>query len=349
MDSSPAVSGSPTAYEIFLAAAGRKRSAAEREQWAADHAGDPEEPRALVDAGWATARGDDYERALELFRRAAGFGGEWGRDAQVGVAEQLYALQRDREADQVQRVLRAELDELPGSPGTLRIFDDMTEMLSDAGQERLALEWCQAGLNHVVGADDDPEAERRRHGLLINRGYLRENLGIPLDDEDLEARAEADRTLAQVTTMINERLKSVERSDDLDVPRDGTAFDGIVLRWVREDFPTVRSRWPESTAHYGADYETYAGRIQREAYAYEDSGAARVHLVTATLADYEAYANSQRRDPADQSTRQAYGEWCTKARPDRVRPWPPQRNSACWCDSGRKYKKCCAAPARPRA
>ncbi|MEV6341939.1 SEC-C metal-binding domain-containing protein [Actinoplanes sp. NPDC051851] len=30
----------------------------------------------------------------------------------------------------------------------------------------------------------------------------------------------------------------------------------------------------------------------------------------------------------------------------------PGRPSACWCDSGRKYKKCCAAPAqeatRPR-
>ena len=35
-----------------------------------------------------------------------------------------------------------------------------------------------------------------------------------------------------------------------------------------------------------------------------------------------------------------------KARPDRVRLWPPERNGTCWCDSGRKYKKCCGAPAR---
>ena len=25
--------------------------------------------------------------------------------------------------------------------------------------------------------------------------------------------------------------------------------------------------------------------------------------------------------------------------------WPPGRNQPCWCRSGRKYKKCCAAPA----
>lgn len=24
--------------------------------------------------------------------------------------------------------------------------------------------------------------------------------------------------------------------------------------------------------------------------------------------------------------------------------WPPGRNEPCWCGSGRKYKKCCAAP-----
>lgn len=24
--------------------------------------------------------------------------------------------------------------------------------------------------------------------------------------------------------------------------------------------------------------------------------------------------------------------------------WPPDRNQPCWCGSGRKYKKCCAAP-----
>lgn len=23
--------------------------------------------------------------------------------------------------------------------------------------------------------------------------------------------------------------------------------------------------------------------------------------------------------------------------------WPPGRNQPCWCGSGRKYKKCCAA------
>ncbi|WP_250028843.1 SEC-C domain-containing protein [Paractinoplanes maris] len=336
-----------TAYEVFLADLRLEPSAADYEQWATDHAGDPDAPRALVDAGWSIARSSgNLDRALELFRRAAGFGGEVGRDAQVGVAEQLYALHRDQEADEVQRALRAELDDQPSGLGTVRVFDDMTEMLSDAGQDHLALGWCQAGLERAVEAGDDPEVEERRHALLISRSYLREKLGVELDEEDREARAEADSSFAELAATIRETLGPLPPGSGADAALAEGAFDGIVLRWIREDFSAVRSRWPESTTVYGGDYETYAGRIQREAQSYEQSGATRVRLVSGGLADYEAYARAQQRDPAAPSTRRDYGEWCTTARPDRVRLWPPERNEACWCDSGRKYKKCCGAPAR---
>lgn len=318
MSSSSAPHVARTAYEVFLANLRREPSAAEYEQWATDHAGDPDEPRALVDAGWSIARGSgDLERALELFRRAAGFGGEVGRDAQVGIAEQLYALHRDQEADEAQRALRAELDDQPSGLGTMRVFDDMTEMLSDAGQDHLALEWCQAGVDRAVEAGDDPEVEERRHALLISRSYLREKLGVELDEGDLQARAEADSSFAEFAAMMRERPGPFLPGSDAHAARDEGAFDGIVLRWVREDFRAVRSRWPESTTAYGDDYETYAGRIQREARSYEQSGATRVRLVSGGLADYETYARAQQRDPAATSTRRDYGEWCTKARPDR--------------------------------
>ncbi len=299
-----------------------------------------------MDAGWYTARGGESERALALFRRAAGFGGESGRDAQVGIVEQLYSLRRDLEADTAQRALRAELDDRPGGRGDLRVFDDMAEMLSDAGKHELALEWCQAGLDRLAGAGDAAELADYRRGLLITRGFLRDELDIEQDDEDLAARAQSDASFAAFGKTMREKWGDLFWGRKPELPDDGTAFDGIVLRWVREDFTAIRSRWPESTAHYGDDYETYAARIQREARTYDEAGAARVRLVSGNLADYEAYARRERRDPADQSTRQDYGEWCTKAHPDRVQLWPPARNGVCWCDSGRKYKKCCGAPAK---
>jgi hypothetical protein len=331
---------------MFLAELRREPTAAECEEWAVHHDGAPEQPRALVDAGWYTARTGDSARALVLFRKAAELGGEPGRDAQVGIVEQLYTLRREQEADTAQHALRAELDDQPGGRADLRVFDDMAEMLADIGKPELALEWCQAGLDRVAAAGDSDEVEQYRRGLLITRSCLRDELDVELDDEDLAAQADSDAAFAALAQVIRERRGSAFGSRKLEVPDDGTAFDAVVLRWVRGDFAAIRSRWPESTAHYGDTYETYATRIQREARGYDEVGAARVRLVSGSLADYEAYALRERRDPGDQSTRQDYGEWCVTAHPDRVRLWPPARNDMCWCDSGRKYKKCCGAPAR---
>jgi len=62
----------------------------------------------------------------------------------------------------------------------------MAEMLSDAGQHELALEWCQAGLDRVAGAGDAAEVADYRRGLLITRGFLRDEVDIERDDEDLD-------------------------------------------------------------------------------------------------------------------------------------------------------------------
>src|SRR5206468_1798699 len=164
----------------------------------------------------------------------------------------------------------AELDDQPGGLCDLRVFDDMAEMLCDAGKYEPALEWCQAGLDRVARAGDATGVAAYRRGLLSTRGFLRDEVDIEYDDEDLAARA---------------------------------------------------------------------------ARGYAAAGAARVRSVSANLADYEAYARRERRDPADRSTRQDYGEWCALTHPDQVQPWPPARNALCWCDSGRKYKKCCGTPA----
>lgn len=120
----------------------------------------------------------------------------------------------------------------------------------------------------------------------------------------------------------------------------------MVLRWAREDFDAVRSRWPEATLDYGPDYATYAARIQYTARNYSECGAAHVRLVTGRLADYEAYADAAGANPADPRTRQEYATWRAGIDPEGMLLWPPPRNGPCWCDSGRKYKKCCGIPAK---
>ncbi|PWI11709.1 hypothetical protein DIZ27_02975 [Streptomyces sp. NWU339] len=346
MSDSPVSGTVITPYAAFLDDLGREPSAAECERWAREHPGAPEEPRALVDAGWFTARGGRHEEALALFRRAVEFGGEFGRDAQVGIVDQLYALRRGQEAEEAQRALRAELDAQPAEFTNLRIFDDMVEVLTEAGESESALKWCEAGLDRAAASGASPEAAEYRRGLALSRSFLHDALDIELDEDDLAAEAEADASLAALSELVRERWGDLPGRRGLDVPEDGEAFDSIVLRWAREDFAAVRARWPESTAHYGEDYDAYAARIQREARGYGEAGAAHVRMVTGTLADFQAYAQRTGRDPADQKTRQSYGEWRAAAHPDQTLLWPPARNGPCWCDSGRKYKKCCGTPAK---
>lgn len=46
-------------------------------------------------------------------------------------------------------------------------------------------------------------------------------------------------------------------------------------------------------------------------------------------------------------TRHAFGKWyAMTGHPERALLWPPARNGPCWCESNRKYKKCCGAPAK---
>ncbi|HVV22830.1 MAG TPA: tetratricopeptide repeat protein, partial [Pseudonocardiaceae bacterium] len=245
-----------TPYEAFLGGLGRDPSAAECVGWAARHGGDPEEGRALVDAGWVTARAGRSEEALELFRRAAELGGEFGRDAQVGVVEQLSVLRREDEAELALRALRAELDDRPGGAADLRVFDDITQALSDVGKYELALEWCHAGLDRAAEIGELAQTEEARRGLRASRSFLRSELGIEPDDDDLAFEAEAEASLAAVRDLIDQKLvgQSVPRGSGLSA--DGGAFDAVVLRWTREDFEAVRSRWPGTTVHYGEDYAT---------------------------------------------------------------------------------------------
>ncbi|AVH55413.1 MULTISPECIES: SEC-C domain-containing protein [Streptomyces] len=343
-------------YEQFLATVGRQPTAAQCEQWADEHPGDPDQGRALVHAGWLTARGKQHQggddaKALELFTRATKLSGAAGRQAQVGVVETLYAQDRERDAEQAEQALREELTEQPDEAvADLQVFDDMVDMLGEIGRSERALDWCLAALAHPAARENKGtgggEAARLRHGLRISRALLRRDLGLEPTDDDLAAEAETDAELGEFGEELDRALSGLPSGRPVEVPEDTAAFDGIVLRWVREDFAAVRTRWPESTDSYGDDYTAYAQRLQTDARAYAEAGAARVHIVSATLAAYEEFAVREGRDADNPDTRRAFSRHVVRAHPDESLAWPPPRNGPCWCDSGRKYKKCCGAPAR---
>lgn len=79
---------------------------------------------------------------------------------------------------------------------------------------------------------------------------------------------------------------------------------------------------------------------------FSTGGAVRVRMVTGMLADFDAYIRHSGDAPDDPETRTRYATWRDAEAADETLLWPPARNGPCWCESGRKYKKCCGDPAR---
>ena len=61
------------------------------------------------------------------------------------------------------------------------------------------------------------------------------------------------------------------------------------------------------------------------------------------VAPFSAWCAEQGQQP-DSEARATYAAHLAAHAEPGVVSWPPGRNQPCWCGSGRKYKKCCAAP-----
>jgi hypothetical protein len=91
------------------------------------------------------------------------------------------------------------------------------------------------------------------------------------------------------------------------------------------------------------NHADYRREVEQQLQAISADGRGPVRIVTLDVPGLLAYAEQAGQDPASRQTRLAYVDWLGERGGDTV-AWPPDRNAACWCGSGRKYKKCCAAP-----
>jgi uncharacterized protein YecA (UPF0149 family) len=80
------------------------------------------------------------------------------------------------------------------------------------------------------------------------------------------------------------------------------------------------------------------GRLRKA----RDAGMTAIRITPLRWTEYTAWreGNQEQGDPAQLRARYA-ADLCSET--SGVIAWPPGRNEPCWCGSGRKYKKCCAA------
>ncbi|MFV2196932.1 SEC-C domain-containing protein [Nocardiopsis sp. LOL_012] len=168
---------------------------------------------------------------------------------------------------------------------------------------------------------------------LVGRLLMRMRLGLPADGHDEVALAVAE-----------------QRTGDLLEPFDGEegpdGVEGVEALYSRAAFDEARERGllAKRAAEGGADayYRAAERSLRARARQYPQT---RWNVVLLSAAEAVEAADRAGADLSQEGTELGEVGVEFAVGDPRLRPWPPGRNDACWCASGRKYKKCCGAPA----
>ncbi|WP_306214045.1 SEC-C domain-containing protein [Actinoplanes sp. RD1] len=201
--------------------------------------------------------------------------------------------------------------------------------LSIGGRNRIALDW-------LTEAAEQALAERKASGgsaepasaddagllffLLQQRHRVRHALNLPHDSHD------------NLADKLETRLANAAATG---------AADDLVF-FPQAEFDKVVAQWPALSESYGKDWDEHRARRERELVRLTGAGRTGLALLAGTADGLSRSAGDA--DPADPKSRAAYARQLAGGTSQI--PWPPERNGACWCGSGNKYKKCCLPRSR---
>lgn len=134
-------------------------------------------------------------------------------------------------------------------------------------------------------------------------------------------------------------------------PTDG-AIGSVALAWLPAgDYEQAVTLWPDFAASdrvAGPDgplpHARYCRTLQKILIEYAEAGAPGLAIAPMRVAPFTAWCADEGQQPDSAEARAQYAAHLAVRRDPALIAWPPGRNQPCWCGSGRKYKKCCAAP-----
>jgi hypothetical protein len=267
---------------------------------------------------------------MDLFEQVVASGGEDGEFARVSLAESLFELGRDEDA-------LAQLDALkglpPSSPGPCQMAG---ELLEARARTELALVWFDLAVSLLTAEE---RAAMRSAGvsgmygkmIVAGRRRVRRALGLPND--------ELDDAVPPPWFPGDEGFVSTDEL--LELPGRIPARQVRSLFWQVREYSEAVRRWPAIFSANGPDHSAYHARLESRWRQLAERGVARITLVPASADGLARFAERTGGDPGEEHTRKAYMDEIATTGIE----WPPARNAACWCGSGRKYKKCCGNPA----
>jgi tetratricopeptide (TPR) repeat protein len=230
-------------------------------------------------------------------------------------------------------------------PEDIWVFNNAGLEYGAIGEHGVALDWLTRGLELALRTGDPerlvPQLRRLRADSLGVLGrepdelQLAESVGRPEPPLGFRAAPPA---------AVPERSPGY-RSNDV----------SVAYAWLpAEEFAEIEERWPGIAAEdsvrddEGAlvDHAEYCRRMEQTLREASDSGLRRLRIATLRREAFDAWVKASGWDGEDEAALRAGYAAELNRRGTEVVGWPPGRNERCWCASGAKYKKCCAAPAQ---
>ncbi len=146
--------------------------------------------------------------------------------------------------------------------------------------------------------------------------------------------------------------KRSPRDEELAPESTGGAVGIVAFAWLpSEDYEQAVGLWPDfatSDRVAGPDgplpHPQYCRTLQHILFEYAQSGLPRMTIAPVRVAPFTAWCAEKGHQPDSADARAEYAAYLAASADPALIAWPPGRNQPCWCGSGRKYKKCCAAP-----
>ncbi|HZN81076.1 MAG TPA: SEC-C metal-binding domain-containing protein [Mycobacterium sp.] len=126
----------------------------------------------------------------------------------------------------------------------------------------------------------------------------------------------------------------------------------VAFAWLPAgDYEQATRLWPDFAGGdrvAGPDgplpHPQYCRTMQHILVEYAEAGIPMMVIAPVQVAPFTAWCAERGREPDSAEARSEYAAHLAATADPCLIAWPPGRNEPCWCGSGRKYKKCCAAP-----